>query len=346
MSLPGVALSADQSDIVGLVDAVVAHEGAPTADTSTDSASPPRAAVVRAGLWSMAVPEPQGGGGAAVELYLVALAQLGRSWPALAWAMAQTHAAASLLSVDTSHASVLAEVVSGNASACVVDTAAEHVTISKADEHRLVGSVARIDPCGENVHVLLVEQQRYWLLAPAALQISPPLARTGFAGARTASVAINGTIGADAWPIACDESSTVLAQLRTSGAAVAAGLAHEAAHQSTSYAQQRVQFGAPLVALPTVRQSLLRQLGAAASSLAATLAADSSDSRLAAAILDENCERAIEVAAAAVQSLGGYGYLAEYGVERLLRDAISLRAATAAAAGARSVSLSFAGSAQ
>jgi hypothetical protein len=45
------------------------------------------------------------------------------------------------------------------------------------------------------------------------------------------------------------------------------------------------------------------------------------------AVLREACDRAIEVAAAALQSFGGYGYLAEYPAERYLRDAVSLRAA-------------------
>jgi alkylation response protein AidB-like acyl-CoA dehydrogenase len=42
----------------------------------------------------------------------------------------------------------------------------------------------------------------------------------------------------------------------------------------------------------------------------------------------ENLERAIEVAAKALQVHGGYGYTQDFAVERLLRDAISLRAAT------------------
>jgi hypothetical protein len=42
----------------------------------------------------------------------------------------------------------------------------------------------------------------------------------------------------------------------------------------------------------------------------------------------ENLERAIEVAAKALQVHGGYGYTQDFAVERLLRDAISPRAAT------------------
>jgi alkylation response protein AidB-like acyl-CoA dehydrogenase len=44
-----------------------------------------------------------------------------------------------------------------------------------------------------------------------------------------------------------------------------------------------------------------------------------------------------------VQIHGGYGYLAEYGVERLVRDAISLRAATDAGGGSRAAAALLAG---
>jgi hypothetical protein len=49
------------------------------------------------------------------------------------------------------------------------------------------------------------------------------------------------------------------------------------------------------------------------------------------------------VAAASVQSLGGYGYMADYLVEGLLRDAISLRAACRASESSHAAALSLVG---
>jgi alkylation response protein AidB-like acyl-CoA dehydrogenase len=134
----------------------------------------------------------------------------------------------------------------------------------------------------------------------------------------------------------------VLARLRQAGAAIAAGIALQAAERSRDYAQARVQFGAPLTELPTVREALFRQAQQATDALTLAVAEQAAPLR-AAAVLAGNCERAIDTSAAAVQSHGGYGYLAEYGVERLLRDAVSLRAATGAVAGATAAATELAG---
>ena len=122
----------------------------------------------------------------------------------------------------------------------------------------------------------------------------------------------------------------VRARLRLSGAAIAAGIALEAAKRGATYARARIQFGAPLTALPTVRAALFEQAHKATDALTLALCTAPTPWRAAAALAG-NCERAISVAASAVQTHGGYGYLVEYEVERLLRDAVSLRAATAAA---------------
>jgi alkylation response protein AidB-like acyl-CoA dehydrogenase len=79
--------------------------------------------------------------------------------------------------------------------------------------------------------------------------------------------------------------------------------------------------------LPTVREQLFGSSGAAAVMLRQILRTADATPWQAAAVLNAACESAIDACAAAVQSHGGYGYLTEYPVERLLRDAVSLRAA-------------------
>lgn len=70
-------------------------------------------------------------------------------------------------------------------------------------------------------------------------------------------------------------------------------------------------------------------------SLDSALVAEVPNPDRAASILRDNCERAISVAADSLLSHGGYGYLLEYDVERMVRDAVSLRAATGAYAAFR-----------
>jgi alkylation response protein AidB-like acyl-CoA dehydrogenase len=116
-------------------------------------------------------------------------------------------------------------------------------------------------------------------------------------------------------------------RLRLGAAAVAAGVADAAAEAALAYSASRRQFGAALTALPTVREQLFGSAGAAAVTLRQILRTADATPWQAAAVLDAACESAIEACARAVQSHGGYGYLTEYPVERLLRDAVSLRAA-------------------
>jgi acyl-CoA dehydrogenase len=114
-------------------------------------------------------------------------------------------------------------------------------------------------------------------------------------------------------------------------AAVAVGLATRLLEEATSYAQERKQFGEPLAQFQLIQGML----------------ADSETDRLAARALVESVaarvdagERVIREAAAAklfatetcwriadraVQIHGGYGYMREYPVERLFRDARLLR---------------------
>jgi alkylation response protein AidB-like acyl-CoA dehydrogenase len=335
VSLPGVTLSSDQAELVGLVTAVVAHQRPNGQCDELGRLGAARKALVDAGLWTLAVPEAAGGGGAKLPVYLAALTQLGRSWPALAWGIAQAHAAAQVLAGSDQATHVLGEVLCGAVSICVADTGADHVLVTERADGRLVGSVGRVDPCGDTAYLLLMGDAGGWLVSPATVRLTGPLRRTGLAGARTSHAYVDAQIGTSAWQLTAPSAPEALAQLRIAGAAIAAGLAYEAAWLSADYARQRVQFGALLTALPTVRQSLLRQTSAAALAFSAALGTDPHDAAGAASCLEDNCERAVSTAAAAIQTLGGYGYLAEYGVERILRDAVSLRAATAPAAGTR-----------
>ncbi|MGQ4598913.1 acyl-CoA dehydrogenase family protein [Nocardia sp. R6R-6] len=331
MTWSGAALSQDQADLVDLVGAVIGKHGdAPVGDDPGEAARA-RESLAEAGLWTLGVPESQGGGGAPLALRQTALCALGRRWTAWAWACAQAHAAAEILVCDTG--GLLSRIHAGEPVA-VVDTAVPGVELEAADGY-IRGRVWRLDPAGDDPHVVvLVDDSTAWILPPDTVRRVRQLRRTGMAGALTVTAdvaaAVDGGVIVTGAPV--DE---VRARLRLGGAAIAAGIAIEAAERSLEYSRTRIQFAAPLTELPTVRASLFDQAGQATDALALALGAEPSPLR-AAAVLAGNCERAIATATAAVQSHGGYGYLAEYGIERLLRDAVSLRAATGALAGARS----------
>lgn len=333
MTWSGTRLDEDQRAVVGLVEDLMDGR-AVEPDDRPDGVAAARTALAEAGLWTLGVPEEHGGGGAALDLRLTALAAVGSHWAALGWASAQAHAAAELLGGHPDWADLLTGLNTGEVSVCVVDAASAHVDVVLEDG-RVCGSLDRVDPAGKDPHVLvLVDDETSWVLGPDVLRVRAAVRRTGLEGAMTVAVDVEGTLDEGSCVLRSRDCVGVRARLHLGAAAVATGLALRAAGLSRSYSQSRWQFGAPLTALPTVRGSLFEQAALVSTSVASLLADDPS-APYAAATLEGCCERAVSVAATAVQSHGGYGYLAEYGVERLLRDAVSLRAAVDAAGAAR-----------
>ncbi|MBN1485643.1 MAG: acyl-CoA dehydrogenase family protein [Chloroflexia bacterium] len=114
---------------------------------------------------------------------------------------------------------------------------------------------------------------------------------------------------------------------RAGVAALATGLARSALELATDYARERVQFGKPIAELPAI-QFMLADMAqwVEASRLLAWQAAWLTDEGLpnnkASAIA--KCfasDAAMRVTTDAVQIMGGYGYMRDYGAEKLMRDA-------------------------
>jgi alkylation response protein AidB-like acyl-CoA dehydrogenase len=323
MTWRGPALDADQRDLARMLDALAADR----AVVLTDDARVVGGLVVELaelGVWTLGTAEAHGGGGADRATTAVALERLGRSWPALGWAAVQAHAAVDVLGGDDRFMDLIAAVHRGATAVAVVDAASAHVHLSRVGEV-VTGSVDRVDVAAEAPHLLvLTGEDTALLVAPDALTPNP-LRRIGLGGAFTRSLEVEAGAGAVVEVTGVDVAA-VRRRLRFCTAAVAAGIAGAATDAATTYAADRHQFGGPLTALPTVRQSLLGQATRTAAALALAVAATDDDVQSAAAAR-EACDGAIDVAAAALQSHGGYGYLTEYPAERYLRDAVSLRAA-------------------
>jgi alkylation response protein AidB-like acyl-CoA dehydrogenase len=323
MTWRGPALDADSRDLATMLDALAEDRNV----VLTDDAAVVAALVKELaglGVWTVGVAEEHGGGGADRPVTAVALERLGRNWPALGWAATQAHAAVDVLGGDDRCTDLVADVHAGEAAVAVVDSASLHVRLTRS-EGSLTGCVDRVDAAAEAPYLLvLTGNDRAVLVAPDACTATP-LRRTGLGGAFTRSVGVEPRPG-QLTEVRGVDVAAARRRLRFGTAAVAAGIAGAAADAAASYATDRRQFGGPLTALATVRQSLLGQATRTAAALALAVAAADDDVQALAAAR-EACDAAVDVAAAALQSHGGYGYLTEYPAERYLRDAVSLRAA-------------------
>jgi hypothetical protein len=248
---------------------------------------------------------------------------MARAWPALAWASVQAHAAVTALGASDEFTELVTQIHGGVAAVAVVDADATHVRL--VHDGGWSGSVARVDVAAPDPHLLVLVGTGRALFFPSSVMTSKSLRRTGFGGAMTRSLQIDATAG-DVTELFGMDCAASRVTLRLGAAAVAAGIAGAATTAAHSYASDRHQFGAALTAIPTVRQSLLNQRAAAGTILNAALTA-AADPVAAFSAMRTACDTAIDVAASALQSHGGYGYLTEYPVERQLRDAVSLRAA-------------------
>jgi alkylation response protein AidB-like acyl-CoA dehydrogenase len=119
-----------------------------------------------------------------------------------------------------------------------------------------------------------------------------------------------------------------LQRTRLGAAAQAVGIAQGATDYATDYAKERIAFGKPIIDLQGIQFKLadMQTKTAAARELLykACAMADRDDPQL--AIYSSMAKLfasdvAMEVTVEAVQVLGGYGYVTEYPVERMMRDA-------------------------
>ena len=116
---------------------------------------------------------------------------------------------------------------------------------------------------------------------------------------------------------------------RLFSAAQAVGLAHGAIHEAVKYAKERVQFGKPIADMQAIQFMIADMVaGTEAARLLAYQAARYLD-RKELRFIRKSCamakfvasDNAMKVTTDAVQVLGGYGYMKDYPVERMMRDA-------------------------
>jgi alkylation response protein AidB-like acyl-CoA dehydrogenase len=109
-------------------------------------------------------------------------------------------------------------------------------------------------------------------------------------------------------------------------AAAASGLMKQAHQRALTYAAERYQGGKMIIDHTHLREILGAMSTAvrASASVVAHAAGEPADERLSLAAKVSVTEDAVRTCSDAVQVLGGYGYMREFGVEKALRDAATL----------------------
>ncbi len=167
----------------------------------------------------------------------------------------------------------------------------------------------------------------YWVPTADTRIRRRPLHQAGLRACPAAEVVFEGARGervaGDAAPI----WQAPLASLRIGAAAVALGVADSARAVAAKYASERSQGGVPIIDHQQVRL-LLGQMTvetrAAGALLGEACENPAGDAPLAAKIAAS--EAAMRASTDAVQILGGYGYMRDYGLEKRMRDAALLLA--------------------
>ena len=110
--------------------------------------------------------------------------------------------------------------------------------------------------------------------------------------------------------------------------AIGVGLAQAALDESVKYARQRVQFGQPIISFQAIQHMLadmatsIEAARALVYAVARTIdAGEKNFSKLSAMAKLFPTDVAMKVTTDAVQILGGYGYMQDYPVEKMMRDA-------------------------
>ncbi|MGH3320091.1 MAG: acyl-CoA dehydrogenase family protein [Streptosporangiaceae bacterium] len=287
------------------------------------------------GLWTLGVPERHGGGGADLLALSVAMQGIATVAPVAAAAVATAHAA--YLAVAEASA------VAAGGLPVLIDTTdpLTSVRVTRcAAGWSVDGTASRVEGAGAAALFVVVDPEAGALLVePSACTIGRPMRRCGLRGLPPHPVTFHDArfdVGASAPAEATRARATLLTLL----GATACGIAESAWAAARDYAGSRAQFGRRLREFPALacrldemaeqtRGRLLILTDAAREAARQAGHASRTDPARVAA----RCARtAVEVADAAIQLHGGYGYLAEYPVERGLRDAVTVRALVAQAA--------------
>ena len=359
MELAGVGLSDDDCALQQMVRQLVADEIAPrAAEIDRESRFPTEAmaALGEVGLLGLLVPEDRGGSGGTKLQYVIVVEEIAKACGASALTyMTQAHGTVpiliagddgqkqrwlpSLCDGSTIGAIALSEPEAGSDLASLRTRATregdayvldgQKMFITSGDIAGAICVFARTGEAGpRGISAFIVDGDSKGLTA------GKPLEKMGMRGSHTVELAFEAVrlaadqrLGDEGTGFATAMRTLDLARLST--AAQAIGLAQGALDRALVYAQSREQFGKPIYDFQAVQFRIvdmhirIEQARALLHRVAKLFDAepDGRHSR-ATAIAKVACsDVAMTVTTDAVQTLGGYGYITEYEVERLMRDA-------------------------
>jgi alkylation response protein AidB-like acyl-CoA dehydrogenase len=299
------------------------------------------AKIAELGFFGMLIPESEGGMGFDAPVYAAALEELAWGEPAVALLVAHSAIAADLIArhgTADQRAQWLPSLAAGEATGCIAF--AEDPPHSPLDALQ-----TRAERSGEDWQL---RGRKRWVAYGDRADLVVTLAGTPdgaslFVLERTAGIAAGerlGTLGMR--PIGLvdldiDAPAAAGAELdigasdprdddalgRLSTAAIAIGIAQAALDHAVRYSGEREQFGRPIRSFEGIQHKLgeMAMRTMAARGLVEKAAASMGDGALSAAAKLAAAECAMFVTTEAVQIFGGYGYMRDYPVEKLMRDA-------------------------
>jgi alkylation response protein AidB-like acyl-CoA dehydrogenase len=293
------------------------------------------------GFFGMLVPEDDGGMGFDAVTYAAALEELAWGEAGVAVLVAHSVMAADLIARYGSaeqKQSWLGRLAAGESTGCIafseddgVSRSSELRTRAQADGDgwRLTGHKKWVtNGAGAAVAVVLAtteEGPTLFMVPAVAMTVTGRAATLGLRSVAVVDVELDSRLGQeqllarlDAEP---DGDSDWLGRLST--AAIAVGIAQAALDHAVRYAGEREQFGRPIRMFEGIQHKLAEMATrvVAARALVGRSAADPHDAAASAMAKLLAAECAMYVTNEAVQVFGGYGYMKDYPVEKLMRDA-------------------------
>jgi alkylation response protein AidB-like acyl-CoA dehydrogenase len=309
---PAAGLSDEEAMFLGVIRELTAAEIEPRAGAIEASGSVPdelAALLAESELATVTAPQAAGGAGGSPALAVRTVAAVAEASAAVATLAGHAQACAAAGATDAAPALADAEdlALAGDA----VTGAAGHV----------VGAP------GAGVLVVLAGEPVALAVEPDAAEIGAPHARTGLRGCPVAPVRLDGAPATRLGGADAVAAARALRRLALGAAAV--GVSRRALREACEYTASRRQFGRPVAEFGAVARMLeaMTEAVAAAEALVHAAAARPdppvADCARAARVATTT---AVRVADDGVQLHGGYGYVDDYPAERLLRDAVTLRA--------------------
>ncbi|MGD8278259.1 MAG: acyl-CoA dehydrogenase family protein [Gemmatimonadota bacterium] len=287
------------------------------------------------GFAGLLVPESSGGLGLGAPTLVAVVEEIAWGEPAVALLLGVTASLAAMIA-DSTAADVLAGIASGEFGVWTqLSHEARHspavTAVRDGDGWRLDGQASWVLDAGAGgVLPLVTEPGPGLFLVPVGadgFEVRDRIDTVGLRSARIVSVALEGVrVPATARIAADDAVGAMLVRgemfERLVVAAMAVGTARAALEHARDYADTREQFGRRLRQFEGIRVKLADMSArvAASAALVAEAAASPSPAAVAQAKILAS-ESAMRVTTDAVQVFGGYGYMRDYPVEKLMREA-------------------------